>query len=130
MATKKEKELARQIAAMRMLGMTDDEIKDVVECDKRIDHGEKLFSLDPEKEKASKEIRSTTSVDKKSNQPTAYKFDKRERKANNDKRELMEIFRKVAEEIGTDVEVTNIEREMIFYFHGTKYRITLAQPRT
>ena len=34
-----------QIKAMQNLGMTDEEIADVLECDKRIDKGEKLFEL-------------------------------------------------------------------------------------
>ena len=46
-----------QIESMRKLGMTDEEIADLLECDKRIDKGEKLFELTPEQEKASKETR-------------------------------------------------------------------------
>ena len=34
-----------QEAAMRKLGFTDEEIADVMEADKRIDKGEKLFEL-------------------------------------------------------------------------------------
>ena len=47
--TKDQKE---QVRAMRVLGMTDEEIADVLECDKRIDKGEKLFELTAEQEKA------------------------------------------------------------------------------
>ena len=60
---------------MRSLGCTVEEAKDIIETDKRIDKGEKLFSLTPEQEKASKKARSVAKS------PTAYNFTKRERKA-------------------------------------------------
>ena len=56
---------------------------------------------------------------------------KRERKANDDKRHLMNIL---AIAIGynpdvTDFTTTNPEREAEFTYKGEKYRITLAKPR-
>ena len=41
----------KQIEAMRKLGMTEDEIKQVLADDKRIDKGEKLFELTAEQTK-------------------------------------------------------------------------------
>ena len=60
---------------MKKLDLTREEAIQLIEDDKRIDKGEKLFSLSKEQEKASKEARSTGTK-----QPTAYKFNKRERK--------------------------------------------------
>ena len=62
-----------------------------------------------------------------------FKFDvsKRQRKENPDKRILIENLRGSVEDLGaTDINVTNIEREMIFKFNGVKYKIVLSAPRT
>ena len=39
--------MSKQIEAMKKLGYTDAEIAEMLEADKRIDRGEKLFELDP-----------------------------------------------------------------------------------
>ena len=44
-----------QIFAMRRLGMTEEEIEDILRCDKEIDRGKRMdFDLDPETEKMAK----------------------------------------------------------------------------
>ena len=48
-----------QLEAMRKLGMTEEEIADVVKSDEAIDKGEKLFELTVEQEKASKQARNS-----------------------------------------------------------------------
>ena len=72
-----------QIVALAKLGLTDAEIQQVLEDDKRIDKGEKLFELSAEQEKASKQARQ---ADRK---PTVYKLDnangKRSKKSDNDR---------------------------------------------
>lgn len=115
-----------QIIAMRKLGMSDDEIKDVLETDKRIDKGENPFPLNAAQEKISKSMRQ---ADRK---PTVYKFQKRERKANLDKRGIIEILSKAITEVADDdtVEITNAERELIFFAKGKKYKIVLSMPRS
>ena len=50
---------------------------------------------------------------------------KRERKADDDKRYLINLL---AETLG-EVTITNPEREMEFFYNGVKYRLTLAKPR-
>ena len=43
--------MSKQIDALKKLGLTDEEIADVLATDKKIDKGEKLFELSAEKEK-------------------------------------------------------------------------------
>ena len=78
--------VSAQEAAMRKLGFTDEEIADVIEADKRIDKGEKLFELSKDQEKTASEMR------RADRSPTVYNFTKRERKQDNDKRELIEFL--------------------------------------
>ena len=76
--------------------------------------------------KASKEART---ADRK---PTVYKFDtsKRKRAENVGKRGLIETIQNALADYGCDnIEVTNVEREIIFMSDGTKYKIVLSAPR-
>lgn len=119
----------KQIEALKKLGLTDKEIAEVLADDKRIDKGEKLFELSTEAEKASKKARTVAKA------PTIYKLDnskgKRSKKANSDKQVLIttinEAIKKLAD---APTEITNEEREIIFYYNKTKYKIVLSVPRT
>ena len=56
---------------------------------------------------------------------------KRERKPDNDKRHLIDLL-EIA--VGhnpdvTDFEIVNVEREVMFRYNGTLYRLTLMKPR-
>lgn len=111
---------------MKVLGLTEQEAKEMLEADRKIDKGEKLFELTPDQEKASKRARSTGTK-----KPTVYNFDtaKKKRKECPDKQHLVNLL---AEALGTEcqnIEVTNKERELTFQFNGTGYRLTLAVPR-
>ena len=120
--TKDQKE---QVRAMRVLGRTDEEIADVLDCDRRIDKGEKLFELSAEQEQASKKARQ---ADRK---PTNYEFKPRERKANDSKRAIINALVDCAKELADsgEVDVTNIEREFLFTANGVKYKVVLSAPR-
>lgn len=111
---------------MRALGMSEAEITDVLETDKRIDRGEKLFELPDELKAGAKKARQ---ADRK---PTVYDFSKRERKPNDSKRAIIATLADTARELADngEVEVTNIEREMIFVANGVKYKIVLSAPRS
>ena len=110
---------------MRVLGISREDAIQLIEDDKRIDKGEKLFELTAEQKQASKKARQ---ADRK---PTVYKFDtsKRKRPANEQKRLLIETLKNALAEIGAEVEITNIEREMTLMFEGTKYKVVLSAPR-
>lgn len=115
-----------QIQAMRELGFSDEEIADVIACDERIDKGEKLFELNAEQKQAQKKMRQ---ADRK---PTVYDFSKRERKPNDSKRAIIAALAETARELADngEVDITNIEREMLFVANGVKYKIVLSAPRS
>ena len=122
---------------MAKLDITEEEARQVLEDDKRIDRGEKLFELSAEQEKASKQARQ---ADRK---PTVYKLDntngKRSKKADDDKRFLIDTF---VWALTTDLEhcgdnvcaenvnIINPEREVEFVYNGRKFKIVLSAPRS
>ena len=120
--------MSKQIDALRKLGLTDAEIQQVLEDDKRIDKGEKLFELSAEQEKASKQARQ---ADRK---PTVYKLDntagKRSKKEDSDKATLMNALFSAILPMCDTYEVTNAEREFVFTYHGRKFKVVLSAPRS
>lgn len=113
---------------MKSLEISREEAIELIRSDEEVDRmtssKEINSDLTDEQKKATKQARQ---ADRK---PTVYKFEKKERKANNSKRELIEVLRKaVNENGGTDVDVTNIEREIVFKYDGVKYKVVLSQPR-
>lgn len=108
------------------LNISVDEARQVQEDDKRIDRGEKLFELPPELEAGAKKARQTGT--RKATEV------KRERKPDEDKRELIQYLESSLEDAYPDLDlgnvtITNPEREMEFTYNGRKYRLTLACPR-
>ena len=123
--TKQEEQIQKM---MKALGISREEALEVIADDKRIDKGEKLFELTAEQEKASKQARQ---ADRK---PTVYKLDnekgKRSKKANTDKAFLLnELFKSILPHCET-YEIQNGEREFIFTYNGTKYKVVLSAPRS
>jgi len=121
-----------QVERMRAQGYTEEEIEDMLKCDQEIDRGADLFPLSAELEKGAKKARRADRTDtpKKAN---------RERKPNDDKRFLIDalvwavttdIEQAGDNVLATDVEIINPEREFLFTYNGTKYKVTLACPRS
>ena len=110
---------------MKNLGCDYETAKQVVLDDERIDKGEKLFEQTAEQKAVSKKYRQG---DRK---PTVYKLDKRERKADTDKRKLVELLASAVGMVTEDEPtVTNAERQIDFEFNGRKFRVVLSAPRT
>ena len=108
-----------------LLGLTREEAIQLIEDDKRIDRGEKLFELDPELAKGAKKARQAP------RKPTAYQFTQREKKAKPEKAQICSAMMEGLTAIGvSDFDITNAEREFIFVHNGTKYKVTLACPRS
>ena len=113
---------------MNLLKISREEAIQLIEDDKRIDKGEKLFSLTPEQEKASKKARSAGRKPK----TTVYKFDttKRKKPENKNKSDLISVITGALTEYGAEnLELINPEREFTFTMDGTKYKIVLSLPR-
>ena len=107
---------------MKSLNISREEAIEVIEEDKRIDRGEKLYELDPELEKGAKKARQ---ADRKANTT------KREKKPKPEKAEICSAMMDGLRELGVeDFQITNEEREFIFFRNGTKYKVTLACPRS
>ena len=113
---------------MNLLKISREDAIQLIEDDKRIDKGEKLFSLTPEQEKASKKARSAGRKPK----TTVYKFDttKRKKPENKNKSDLISVITGALTEYGAkNLELINPEREFTFTMDGTKYKIVLSLPR-
>ncbi len=110
---------------MTKLDCTEEEALEILADDDAIDHGEKLFELTPEQQKVSKAARS---VDRKPAE--AGKKQKRERKPDDTKRQLIADIRVLLEGLGAeDMEITNIERQLDFKVEGRRFRVVLSAPR-
>ena len=116
------------LQSMRILGLSREEAIEMLTDDERIDKGEKLFELSPEQKKASKTARQTPrKVD-------AYgKTTTRERKADTDKHDLIQLIAKAlwnSPDFVSQFEVTNPEREITLTANGRKFKIVLSAPRS
>lgn len=113
---------------MKILDISREEATQMLEDDKRIDKGEKLFTLTPEQEKASKKARQ---ADRKK-RTTVYKFDtsKRKKPENKGKQNIVNALTSAVEGLGAEnLDVTNNEREFFFELDGMKYKVVLSMPR-
>lgn len=122
--TKAEKR--KQIEALKNLGLTDEEIEDVLKADDEIDHGKKLFELPKELEEGAKKARMA------GNCKGYTKPEKKEKPIDESKRAIISMLAETVENItdtGT-VEIINPEREITFTANGKKYKIVLSCPRT
>ena len=114
---------------MAKLNISQAEAIELLEEDKRIDRGEKLYELPEELKAGAKKARQ---ADRK---PTERK--PREKKQDADKAFLLRVMLKALENhdakgFGTEFqsEVINPEREFSFMYNGRKYKVVLSCPRT
>lgn len=123
-----------QVQAMRKMGCTEEEIADMLKCDKAIDRGADLFPLAEELQAGAKKARRADRTD-------TPKKAERTRAEDKDKRRLIEYFRNALENevrvsetdfdcVATKVEIVNPEREFLFTYNGKKYKVVLSCPRS
>ena len=110
---------------MKTLELTREEALEMLAEDDAIDHGANPNPLTPEQEKVAKAMRQ---ADRK---PTVYKFPKKERKPNENKRFLIQCFENLLQTLDdvTNVNTSNKERQIDFSFGGEEFSITLTQHR-
>ena len=109
---------------MNALGITREEAIQLIDDDRAIDKGEKLFELDPELEKGAKKARQ---ADRK----VSAEKPKREKKEKPEKANICSAMMNGLGALGVDdFQITNPEREFLFVLDGVKYKVTLACPRS
>lgn len=115
----------KQIQALRILGLTEEDVADVLESDERIDKGEKLFELDKELAEGAKKARMAGNCN-------GYTKANREKKVDIDKRAIIQCMTEIAENLADNgtVNLTNAEREFDFVYKGRKFKIVLSCPRS
>lgn len=106
----------------RILDIEPHEVLEMLADDERIDKGEKLFELNTEQKQASKKARQVSSG-------VAKTSTKRERKADTDKSDLLQILVGSLSSL-SDVEIINPEREFTFTYNDRKFKVVLSAPRT
>ena len=124
-----EKRIQDLMCALRI---SREEAIQVIEDDKRIDKGEKLFELTAEQKAVEKKMRQAPRT-------AEAKPPKRERKTDNDKRFLIDslvwalttdIENAGDNVLAQNVEIVNPEREFLFTYNGKKYKVVLSAPRS
>lgn len=109
---------------MKSLNISREEAIELMEDDKEIDRGAKMFELPDDLKAGAKKARQAER--KKSDTPV-----KRERKAKPEKAEICSAMMEGLSSLGIeDFNITNAEREFLFTHNGTKYKVTLACPRS
>ena len=110
---------------MVQLKCTREEALEIIECDKAIDRGERVyFDLDPEAEKQAKKYANTGT------RQTNGQKTERKRKENPTKATIIAEISEFLTEKGYEmVEITNKERQIAFKVGENAYELTLVQKR-
>lgn len=123
-----EKDTERIQRIMNGLNCSAEEAAEVLAYDKAVDKGEKTaYDLSPAQTKVAQSYAHTGT-----RKPTVYKFEKKERKPNEPKREIIAAIEETltySDIQAESVTITNPERQIDFTFNGVKYRIVLSAPR-
>lgn len=109
---------------MQVLGVSEEEAREILATDKAIEQGADPFPLTDAEEKASKEAR------RAEQNKTTRKQTTRPKKVDADKAEIIALLDDALCELVDIVEIINPEREILCHFHGRKFKITLSAPRS
>ena len=113
---------------MELLQCTEEQAKQIIESDKAVD---KMSVRECESDLTQEQKASAKKARQGDRKPTVYNFNTRERKVDNDKRELIALLNATLDEVATcEPTVTNPERQIDFVYKGKKYRVVLSAPRT
>ena len=109
---------------MQVLGVSEEDAREILATDKAIEQGADPFPLTDAEEKASKEARRAEQNKATRKQTTKPK------KVDTDKAEIISVLDDALCDLVDNVEVINPEREILFYFNERKFKITLSAPRS
>ena len=116
---------------MKTLGISREEALQLIADDEAVDRITSTKQIDSDlTEEQRKSAKGARQADRK---PTVYKFDtsKRKRAENSGKRFLIDALKTALEGAECEqIDVTNPEREIVFYSDGVKYKIVLSAPRS
>ena len=107
---------------METLGISREDAIQLILEDEAVDRMTSVKQIDSDlTDEQRKNAKANRQADRK---PTVFKFDIT-------KRAIIENVRSALAEMGgAEIDVTNIEREIVFNFNGVKYKITLSAPRS
>lgn len=114
---------------MSALDCTEDEARDIIESDYKIDHGERVsFDLSKEQEKEAKKF---ANVGRGKKAPTVYQFEKKKAKPDPTKEGLIQFLaEKLAEfEEICNIDVTNPTKQIDFSMGEDNFYISLTRKR-
>lgn len=112
---------------MRLLECSEAEALDIIEKDKIIDKGGRVeFDFDKDKEKEIKKLYVNAKEHKK---PTVYKFDKKEKKPDIPKEELIAKLAEFLNELVEDVEILNKSKLIGFKMGTDNFELDLKRKR-
>ena len=118
--TKAEKMQMQRI--MENLDCDEETAKEIMETDKRIDKGEKLFELPEELKQGAKKARMSGNT-------KGYTKANREKKVDTEKGKLIaDLLDGIP--YAENVNITNTEREFTFEYKGRKFKVVLSCPRS
>lgn len=115
---------SKQIENMRKLGMTEEEIAEILEEDKAIDRSgvsDKVFDWEMNPEDHKKAMKLANSDEKKTSDKK-----KRERKEDPVKRGIIQALFDCLDENYQQAKIDNPERVITFWANGNPYQITLS----
>lgn len=114
---------------MTGLKCSEAEAREIMEYDKKVDHGEPTeHDLPREKQEIARKFAHTGT-----RKPTIYKFSERKRKENPTKAaiiaEIAQLLTENSENAVENLEITNKERQVKFTIGDNTYELTLVQKR-
>lgn len=123
----KEQERTKLNNLMKTLDISEAEAREVMTYDEAVEHGKSTeYDLTPDQKKVAKKM---TNCDHKKQVRTNYKFQKRERKKNGAKADLIALIAEVLGSKVAELKVTNEERQITFDYEGNSYEVNLIQKR-
>jgi len=116
---------------MKALKVSAEEAQAILDYDKQVDRTTSGLEFDLTKEEAKAAIKQAHKGQErtKKSAPTVYKFDKRERKANLPKQEIIGKLFECLNGFTENANVTNKEREIAFTLGDNTFTVTLTQKR-